>query len=88
MSSHASTPSHSLAAIRGSKFESYHVQKSKSLQHHQVTHRNRNCFPKRECTWQIGKILFYWESGFCRLEVEGGGRFGADAGNDEPKTTA
>jgi hypothetical protein len=77
-------PLDSLAAIKGSKFESYHVQKSNLLQHHQVSRRIQKSFPKRECTWRIGKILFFWGSGFCRLEVEGGGQFGADAGYDEP----
>jgi hypothetical protein len=43
-------PFYSLAAIKGSKFESYHVQKSKSLQHHQVTLKIPNIFLKREKT--------------------------------------
>ena len=42
-------PPDGLATIEGSKFESYHVQKSKSLQHHQVTRKIPNIIPKWEC---------------------------------------
>jgi hypothetical protein len=54
-------PPDGLATIEGSKFESYHVQKSKSLQHHQVTAKIPKYLP--EMGMQVDVPGKSWNSG-------------------------